>query len=265
MNTEKQWSFVMAERLKQLRESRGLSHERLSSALSAQYGINISSDSLMNYEVASEFHSKKYKNLGMRVEYLRYFADFYNVSTDYLLGLTDTQSTNEDVQQVCRITGLNEKYIYNLMGLVDPEDVGYLREMVDEFLSYAIGDFGIVTYKNFRKYVNMEKMRDDVSPDEYKKISEKIREMNVEAERLGYRLISYGTAAEDELKRHCSEYRDFLLAKHWGNDAKKINCSIVGDSGAQALLNEFHGNGQYYSFNKVADLTEMDGDIDGID
>ena len=88
MGTEKQWSFVMAERLKQLREAKGLSHERLSSALSAQYGISISSDSLMNYEVTGEFHSKKYKNLGMRVEYLRYFSDFYNVSTDYLLGQT---------------------------------------------------------------------------------------------------------------------------------------------------------------------------------
>lgn len=266
MNTEKQWSFVMAERLKQLRGSRGLSHERLSSALSAQYGINISSDSLMNYEVASEFHSKKYKNLGMRIEYLRYFADFYNVSTDYLLGLTDTKSKNEDVQAVCRVTGLKEDYICNLMSLGDPEDVGYLREMVDEFLSYAIGDFGIVTYKNFRKYVDMLKMWDGLSSDEYRRQSEEIREMNVKAERLGYMLMTYGDVAKTELKKFCNEYKDFLLEKHWGDDAKKQNSAIVGDKSAVLdWQNESHGKDQYYSVAYVANLKKKEGDVDGID
>lgn len=84
-----QKSFVMAERLKQLRESKGLSLEKLSKTLLEQYGIKISSDSLMNYEVADPYHTKAYKNQGMRVEYLRCLADFYGVSADYILGHID--------------------------------------------------------------------------------------------------------------------------------------------------------------------------------
>lgn len=83
-DTEK--SFIMAERLKQLREEKGLSHEKLSKALFDQYGVKISSDSLINYEVADADHTKAYKNQGMRVEYLRCLADFYGVSADYILG-----------------------------------------------------------------------------------------------------------------------------------------------------------------------------------
>lgn len=79
-------SFIMAERLKQLREEKGLSHEKLSKALFDQYGVKISSDSLINYEVADAGHTKAYKNQGMRVEYLRCLADFYGVSADYILG-----------------------------------------------------------------------------------------------------------------------------------------------------------------------------------
>ena len=79
-------SFIMAKRLKQLREEKGLSHEKLSKSLSDQYGVKISSDSLINYEVTDLNHSKACKNQGMRVEYLRCLADFYGVSTDYILG-----------------------------------------------------------------------------------------------------------------------------------------------------------------------------------
>lgn len=85
-------SLIMAARLKQLRKERKLSHVSLSTALNQQYGIDISRDSLMSYEVTDPNHNKPYKNEGMRVEYLRCLADFYGVSSDYLLGLTDDPS-----------------------------------------------------------------------------------------------------------------------------------------------------------------------------
>lgn len=87
-------SLIMATRLKQLREERKLSHVSLSAALKRDYGIDISRDSLMSYEVSDPNHSKVYKNEGMRVEYLRCLSDFYNVSSDYLLGLTNDRSKN---------------------------------------------------------------------------------------------------------------------------------------------------------------------------
>lgn len=98
----------MANRLKQLRESKGLSHEKLCKAILERYNIKISSDSLQNYEVADINHTKAYKNQGMRVEYLRCFADFYGVSADYLLGISDVQSPDPKVGQIIQYTGLSE-------------------------------------------------------------------------------------------------------------------------------------------------------------
>lgn len=109
-------SFIMAERLKQLREGKGLSHEKLSKALSDQYGVKISSDSLINYEVANADHTKAYKNQGMRVEYLRCLADFYGVSSDYILGMSDVKTQDSDIKELVAKTGLSEDTILTLHG-----------------------------------------------------------------------------------------------------------------------------------------------------
>lgn len=89
MTTSENNSFVMARRLKELRNQKGLSHEALKAALAEKYGILISVDSLKNYEVITPNHIKACKNLGMRVEYLQALADFYEVSADYILGRTN--------------------------------------------------------------------------------------------------------------------------------------------------------------------------------
>lgn len=117
MGFDNEKSFEMAERLKRLRESKGLSHEKLSKALLDQYGIKISSDSLINYEVANPCHSKACKNQGMRVEYLRCLADFYGVSADYLLGISSTKSPNPTIHSIVNGTGISEDVALLLMKL----------------------------------------------------------------------------------------------------------------------------------------------------
>lgn len=107
-------SRLMAQRLKQLREERGLSHERLSKALLEEYGIKISADSLINYEVAVQHHSKFGKNQGMRVEFLQAFSEFYDVSTDYLVGISNIRSRDLSIRQICEYTGLSEDTILTL-------------------------------------------------------------------------------------------------------------------------------------------------------
>lgn len=81
-------SLKMASRLKELRKESGLSHQKLSEAIAERYGVKISKDSLINYEVADPNHSRAYKNLGMRVEYIWCLADFFNVSCEYLTGVS---------------------------------------------------------------------------------------------------------------------------------------------------------------------------------
>ena len=47
-------------------------------------------------------------------------AQYYGVSSDYLLGLTDTPSVKEDIQVVCKTTGLSE------------DAIGYLKRATNE-------------------------------------------------------------------------------------------------------------------------------------
>lgn len=41
-------------------------------------------------------------------------ANYYKVTTDYILGLTDVASTDAELRSVCEYTGLNEKVIKKL-------------------------------------------------------------------------------------------------------------------------------------------------------
>lgn len=110
----KKLSLTMGKRLKDERERRGLSHEKLRLALMEKYGIEISKDSLINYEVSDEHHTKACKNNGMRVEYLRYFADFYGVSADYLMGISDFRGFVEN-EQSAQSLGIPESFVRFLM------------------------------------------------------------------------------------------------------------------------------------------------------
>lgn len=96
-------TFVTAERLKELRKSRGLSHQKLSNELRARYDIKISKDILIAYE-SPECHARAGANNGMSARYLRCLADFYGVAADYLLGLDDVSSTecsaDDDIEKV---------------------------------------------------------------------------------------------------------------------------------------------------------------------
>lgn len=109
--TKQEQSFLMASRLKSLREQHKLSCKELKDELFKQFGISISRDSLMSYEIQTEHHSKikdgKYPNLNMGVEYLNALAQFYWVSADYLLGFTDIPNTDTNVQSVHKLTGLS--------------------------------------------------------------------------------------------------------------------------------------------------------------
>lgn len=131
MDIHKQ-SLKMAERLKQLRESRKLSHQKLSEAIEQRYGVKISKDSLINYEVTDEHHTKAYKNEGMNMKYICCLANFFCVSTDYLLGTSDTR--NIDTQKITALQlGLSEKAINNLQLIneVEPKITTLLNWIIE--------------------------------------------------------------------------------------------------------------------------------------
>ena len=77
------------------------------------------------------------------------FSKYFNVSSDYLLGLSDVETTNTDIKTLCEYTGLNENSIEQIRKLCFP------AEDVDED---DIDFFGIKYYeylaKIYRKSIN---------------------------------------------------------------------------------------------------------------
>lgn len=138
-------SFVMGKRLKELREERGLSHDKLIRQLNERYEISVSRDSVMAYEISDESRAKasKLPNMGMRVETLYCLADFYGVSLDYLLGKTDVIAINGDLAQAARYTGLPAASIGKLheLSTVPHAHCRSLIFVVDRILTDRADDF----------------------------------------------------------------------------------------------------------------------------
>ncbi len=126
-------SLVLAQKLKSLREARGISHQKLSEAIKEKYGISISKGSLMNYE-AGEYRSKTGSCIKMELEKLCCLADYYGVSFDYLLiPSNDVRNPDTSAQAIRKCTHFSEKAVDVLSSGFVADD-GY-RESLDLILS----------------------------------------------------------------------------------------------------------------------------------
>lgn len=139
-------SFEMARRLKALRNSKGLSHNDLKNELQHKYKIQISRASLLNYEIDDEFHSKAdvLANLKMNAEYLNCFADFYGVSTDYLLCRTDIKTPNMKIRTICDYTSLSEETIDVLL---DSTSLSSALNVLVQYRSFRYLLLAVTQYK----------------------------------------------------------------------------------------------------------------------
>ncbi len=162
---------IVARRLKELRESKQLSHLILSEKLFEKCGIRISDKQLMYYEAAAKdpYHTKADSPSGMSAKNLFALSQFYGVSTDYILGLTDIRNPDATNRYICKYTGLTDESLeilhFNnsinkedaldeaILMLVDDPSVGqekYQVKYADAFLIDAI-NFLIenCTYRGF--------------------------------------------------------------------------------------------------------------------
>lgn len=90
---------TFAQRLIDLREQKNITQQELADEL------GITRQSLSLYEKAERT---------INIELLAKIADFFNVSTDYLMGRTNTATLDESIQTACKVTGLSEKAINNI-------------------------------------------------------------------------------------------------------------------------------------------------------
>lgn len=96
---EKEQLKVFSERLTKLRQKKELTQQQLGEIL------QIPRVSITRYETAERTPT---------VDHLVQFAQFFNVPSDYLLGLSDIESYNTDVQTIFRYTGLTANAIERL-------------------------------------------------------------------------------------------------------------------------------------------------------
>lgn len=116
-----------AQRLKTLRKERGITQQQLAD------GVGISKGGLSYYENAGRTPD---------ISILERFADYFGVTTDYLLGRTNAQTPKAKLQAVCNHTGLSDKTV-NLLSDLKENSPDQLR-VINFLLEQAAGDMDIV-------------------------------------------------------------------------------------------------------------------------
>lgn len=148
--------------LSKLRESRNESQQQLADA------VGVTRQTLSRYENADRT---------INIEVMLEIAKHYNVSADYMLGLTENQTTDSNLQSVCEYTGLSETSVTKLheMGsllrnriingtfmedLIDSEELRaiikenpFLIEYIDSFTD-CLGSEKNEKTELFAKYLN---------------------------------------------------------------------------------------------------------------
>ena len=138
--------------LKDLRTEKGLSQDEFAKEL------GISKGAVSYYETGQRVPD---------IVVLSAIADYFEVSTDFLLGRTETKSVNEDVQAACKVTGLSEEAIYWMKKNIcstffldyEPDIVvsdGYKRALsiINELFQYGTFWDWILTLDNLKETSN---------------------------------------------------------------------------------------------------------------
>lgn len=122
MTYDEKHTRLTKKRLLALRNEKKLSFVELSKALAEQH-VYISHTNLKNYEILDPDHALYRRTSSMSIEYIVAFANFYNVSIDYLLGNSDSRKT--EYEDIATQLGLSDDAIKKLIyykGLSEEKD-----------------------------------------------------------------------------------------------------------------------------------------------
>lgn len=128
---------------KRLRELRGkTSYEKLSENIGKKFPDGISADSLKIYEISNPKHKKYNNGFGMKISNLFQLAEYYGVSTDFLLGRTEIKTDNIEEASDCKYVQLSEDAIeaLNEFSKTDNGKAGL------KILSYLIGNNSVFDF-----------------------------------------------------------------------------------------------------------------------
>lgn len=68
----------------------------------------------LSQSVISKLENSKKEPPSTSIEVLKAYAKHFNVTADYLLGIRDTKTVDENITMICNVTGLNEQSIETL-------------------------------------------------------------------------------------------------------------------------------------------------------
>ena len=205
------------ERLEDLRKERKLSFEQLSKQL-AKRGVNISHTNLRNYEINDPLHPLYNRTRSMSIEYLVAFADFYDVSVDYLLGLTDVRK--REYQSASEQLGLCEGAIRVLMECkeesVNSEEHprSYTQQdtvILDDFLTSL--EFQIIMghiKESLISYWLYERSLSDTTAKIRIRDEEKIEKAMRTLRTNGYEVVNHDVIAALYVNDAASEFKNYL-------------------------------------------------------
>jgi transcriptional regulator with XRE-family HTH domain len=96
-------SLTLGERLKILIDESGLSRKKLTVDINEKLGDGTISEATITRTVSNELNPTQ--------RTLRTFAQYFNISVDWLLGLSDARTLDISIQAAIKTTGLSEEVI----------------------------------------------------------------------------------------------------------------------------------------------------------
>lgn len=175
----------VSKRIVSLREEKGETQQELADA------IGITRQSLSRYEIAART---------INIEVLGTLAQHFGVSADYLLGLSDVRSMEQDMQAACEMTGLSEETITKLKAdtpaawAVDVLMCSYVSTQDDSFAKEKAPPLDLISQYIFSAFVSEDiatelvqfelNKKTDISKEEATKIAKKMLDYFTEKELL---------------------------------------------------------------------------------
>lgn len=164
-------------------------------------------------------------------------ANYLNVSTDYLLGITDAATTDKDLKFVCDYTGLDEKII-NFFA--NNKDLNNNNFEVVEFIKFIISK--IILNDDYIFSLNLEEIREKTSWL-FNLYGRNYTLFDTDSENFNINYEYYKEKAEDfELFVNGSKYKLNNYLTKWVDEFALTNIEKINIENFESLKNEFFKN-----------------------
>ena len=138
--------------------------ERITELIGDTPSGTVAQDLGLSRQTISNFVNGRYKPVGDNLEKL---ADYFNVSTDYILGRTDVKSPDTTIQGVCEYLGLTEQAVNSLAETSRFHNK--LSDFIENHLTKIITQIMILS-ENSASFLEYRATHPTIQSDEYEQI-----------------------------------------------------------------------------------------------